>query len=568
MTSLRDAKIKTRVLIGFGVLLALLVILTGIGMQKVSLIEHSLTQINEVNGVKQRYAINFRGSVHDRAIALRDVVLVDDPKIMDQIVGDIRKLEAAYAESAKKLDAMFAAGTDILPEERQILTSIKEIEAKTLPGIEKVIELHRAGKTPEARELLLSTVRLDLVEWLARINRFIDKQERDNTIIGDATRSQARGFSQLMLIVCGFCLLVGGGFGWWTVGSILPLRRLTDSMLRLAEGDLSTEIPESRSQNEVGDITSAVQVFKRNALEARNLRDEQTAAEARAKQARQAEMAALAQRFEDDVKAVVTAVGTSSAHIRESAEMLKTTAGNTGERVDTVESSATQATENVQSVASAAGQLANSIQEIARQIEDTAARTQRAAEQAAVTNEIVDGLSTKAERIGDVLGLISDIASQTNLLALNATIEAARAGEAGKGFAVVASEVKILASQTARATDDIAQHINEIQSATGEAVRAIKEIATTVGQVNQISSAIAAAVEEQNAATNEIARSARDASRGVETVTMAVVDVREGTNQTDAESRQLLTASAELSGHAEALKTQVDRFLTSVRSGT
>ncbi|AUN29996.1 methyl-accepting chemotaxis protein [Niveispirillum cyanobacteriorum] len=565
MRMLRDAKIKTRVLIGFGVLLVLLVVLTGIGVQKVSLINDSLTQINEVNSVKQRYAINFRGSVHDRAIALRDVVLVDPSKI-DLVVADIRKLEAAYATSAKAMDEMFAARKDILPEERQILASIKEIEAKTLPGINKVIELRKAGKDADAQELLLSTVRLDLSEWLLRINRFIDKQEKDNGLIGDATRAQARGFSELMLLVCGVCLVLGGGMAWWVVGSLAPLRRLTDAMLRLADGKLDTDIPDNEAANEVGDITGAVQVFKTNAIEADRLRREQAAAEARAEQARKAEMQALAQRFEDEVSAVVAAVGTSSDHIKQSAELLLTTAGNAEERVDTVESSSAQATDNVQAVATAAGQLAASIQEIARQIEDSADRTRRAAEQASHTNSLVDGLSAKADRIGEVLGLISDIASQTNLLALNATIEAARAGEAGKGFAVVASEVKSLASQTARATDDIAQRIAEIQAATGEAVKAIKEIGATVEQVNQISTSIASAVEEQNAATTEIARSARHASNGVETVTMAVVDVREGTAQTGAESKALLTASAELTDHAGALKAQVDRFLASVRA--
>ncbi len=567
MRSLRDAKIKTRVLIGFGVLLVLLVVLTGVGVQKVSLIDRSLTQINDVNSVKQRHAINFRGSVHDRAIALRDVVLVDPTKI-DLVVADIRKLESAYAVSAKAMDEMFAARQDILPEERQMLNAIKEIEAKTLPGINKVIDLRKEGKDAEAQELLLSTVRLDLGEWLVRINRFIDKQERDNGLIGDETRAQARDFSELMLVVCAICLVLGVGIAWWTVGSLAPLRRLTDAMLRLANGDLSTEIPAKEAANEVGEITSAVQVFKHNAIEADRLRREQAAAEERSKQARQAEMQALARRFEDQVSAVVSAVSASSTQVRQSAELLLTTAESAEERVDTVESSSIQATDNVQAVATAAGQLASSIQEIARQIEESADRTRRAAEQAAHTNSIVDGLSAKANRIGEVLGLISDIASQTNLLALNATIEAARAGEAGKGFAVVASEVKSLASQTARATDDIAQRITEIQSATGEAVKAIKEIGTTVGQVNRIATAIASAVEEQNAATTEIARSARQASDGVETVTMAVVDVREGTARTGAESKQLLMASAELTEHAGSLRNQVDHFLASVRTGT
>jgi len=566
MNILRDAKIKTRVLVGFGVLLALLVVLTGVGVQKVGLIDKSLTQINEVNGVKQRYAINFRGSVHDRAIALRDVVLVSSAAEIDQAVASIQRLEADYARSAKLMDEMFSVRTDTTPEERQILASIKQIEAKTMPGIVQVIALRKEGKEAEAKALLLTTVGPDLSEWLVRINKFIDKQEADNNAIGADTRGEASGFSNLMLSICAACIIIGAGMGWWTIQSILPLRHLTDAMLRLAGGDLKTNIPAYNARNEVGDITGAVQVFKANAVDAERLRNEQAVAEQRAAEARKAEMQALARRFEEEIGAVVSAVGASSGHIKQSAEIMLSTASNAEDRVNTVEASASQATENVQAVATAAGQLASSIQEIARQIEESSDRTRRASEQAVLTNEIVDGLSTKADRIGDVLGLISDIASQTNLLALNATIEAARAGEAGKGFAVVASEVKSLASQTARATDDIAQRIAEIQAATGEAVKAIKEIGATVEQVNQISFSIASAVEEQNAATTEIARSARHASNGVETVTMAVTDVREGTAQTGAESKALLTASAELTDHASALKAQVDRFLASVRA--
>lgn len=568
MLFLSNAKIKTRVLIGFGVLLSLLVLLTGVGVQKVRLIDESLTRINDVNGVKQRYAINFRGSVHDRAIALRDVVLVSEVTELDAAIADIRKLEAFYTEAAKGMDAIFATRADILPEERAILAEIKKVEARTNPLVEKVVELRRSGANADAHKILLGEARGNFTQWLAQINRFIDFQERDSGIIGAATRAEAENFSTLMLIICGFCLLIGAAFAFWTIQSILPLRRLTDSMMRLANGDLTTDIPDNNSQNEVGEITGAVQVFKRNAIEASRLRDEQAAAEERSKQARILEMQALAQRFEGDVQAVVDAVGRSSEQIKQSAEMLKRTAANTEKRVDTVEMSAGDATDSVQAVAAAADELSTSIQEISKQISVSSTKTRQASEQAAVTNGIVDGLSMKAERIGDVLGLISNIAAQTNLLALNATIEAARAGEAGKGFAVVASEVKSLANQTARATEDIAQRIAEIQAATGDAVHAIKEIAGTVAEVNHIAGSIAAAVEEQNSATSEIARSAQHASQSVTTVSAAVTDVRNGTSQTGDASQHLLSASSELSGHADALRAQVDRFLASVRTGT
>ncbi|MDG5495234.1 methyl-accepting chemotaxis protein [Niveispirillum sp. BGYR6] len=566
MRSIKDAKIKTRVLVGFATVLALMTLLTGIGMQKVALIDEGLTQINEVNGVKQRYAINFRGSVHDRAIALRDVVLVK-PDLLDTVVADIRRLEGFYTEAARNMDTLFAQDPDdIRPEERTILARIKQIEAETLPLINKVISLRQAGDTAAAQELILADIRPRMNDWLKTINQFIDFQEKESGLIGAETRGQASGFSTLMLIVAGICLLIGGAFAWWTVQSILPLRALTDSMLRLANGDLKTQIPVATAQNEVGEITGAVEVFKRNAIEADRLRRERAENEEQARKARKAEMEALAQRFENDVQAVVTAVGSSATQIGQAADALRSNAIANQKRIDVTQQSTSLANEEVESVATAAEQLAASIREISRQISDSGTRTRRAAEQAVLTNGIVDGLAEKAQRIGEVLDLIAEIASQTNLLALNATIEAARAGEAGKGFAVVASEVKNLAGQTERATGDIAQRIAEIRTATEQAVTAIKEISLTVAEVDQIGGSIAAAVEQQNAATAEIARSAQNAAEGMTTVSETVADVRQGAVQAGEAAAQLTGASGQLSERAGALATQVDRFLASVRS--
>jgi methyl-accepting chemotaxis protein len=568
MQSIKDAKIKTRVLIGFATVLGLMILLTGIGMQKVALIDDGLTQINEVNGVKQRYAINFRGSVHDRAIALRDVVLVK-PDLLELVVADIRRLETFYAEATRGMDAVLAdKNVETGPEERAILSRIKQIETETLPLINKVIALRQAGDVAAAQELILSDIRPRMTEWLKTINQFIDLQEKDSAAIATDTRGQASGFSNLMLLVSGICLLIGGAFAWWTVQSILPLRPLTDAMLRLADGDLKTEIPDADARNEVGDITGAVQVFKRNAIEADRLRREQAENEERTRQARRDEREALAQRFENDVQAVVAAVSSSATQIRQAAESLRANASSNEKRIDVMEQSTALANDGVDAVATAAEQLSASIQEITRQISESSSRTRRAAEQAVLTNGIVDGLAEKAQRIGEVLDLIADIAAQTNLLALNATIEAARAGEAGKGFAVVASEVKSLASQTERATGDIAQRIAEIRTATEQAVTAIKEISRTVAEVDQIGGSIAAAVEEQNAATAEIARSAQHAAEGMSTVSETVTDVRQGAVQAGVAATQLTGASGQLSERAGALATQVDHFLTSVRSGT
>ncbi len=561
----RHATIRTRLFLGFGVVLILLMSLTVIGVREVRKIDADLTRINEVNSVKQRYAINFRGSVHDRAIALRDVVLATDPTTLSAALADIDRLAAFYEQSAKPLDAMFAGMADIEPEERSLLAGIKEIEAKSLPALKAVVAARKANDMAGAQKALMQDARPAFTEWLKRINAFIDLQEHKNQQIAARTREVASGFQTLMLSLCGAALLLAAGFGLWTVAALRPLRRLTDAMLTLARGDLTVAVPTSESRDEIGQITGAVEVFKANAVEADAFRRRQAETEHAAEERKRAEMAALADRFESQVKGVVDSVSTSSTEVRTLAQSLATTADHTETQATTVAAASEQASVNVQTVAAAAEELAASIAEIGRQIGESSRKARHAADQADGTNRIVDGLSAKANQIGDVVNLISSIAGQTNLLALNATIEAARAGEAGKGFAVVASEVKSLANQTAKATGDISQQIQEIQTATADAVQAIQSIAATIGEVNDIVGTIAQAVDGQNAATMEIARNVQQAAAGTNEVSSSIGGVLQAASETGSGASRLLSSSGELSKQAELLRSQVDRFLGSVR---
>ena len=220
----------------------------------------------------------------------------------------------------------------------------------------------------------------------------------------------------------------------------------------------------------------------------------------------------------------------------------------------------------MQTVAAAAEELTSSIYEITRQVAQSAAITQKAVGDTRRTDTLVRALAEGAQRIGQVVDMISNIAGQTNLLALNATIEAARAGEAGKGFAVVASEVKSLATQTARATDEIGAQIRQIQSATTEAVEAIKAISATIEEVSTIATTIASAVEEQGAATLEISRNIQQTAASTQAVANTIAGVSQAANDTGAAANQVLGAAGGLSQQAEQLNAEMSTFLAGVRA--
>ncbi|MBY0335089.1 MAG: HAMP domain-containing protein [Acetobacteraceae bacterium] len=276
--------------------------------------------------------------------------------------------------------------------------------------------------------------------------------------------------------------------------------------------------------------------------------------------------ARLADRFEQEVGGVVEAVASAASQMQASAEALTAAASLSGTEAEAVAEASGRAGADVQAVAASAEELAASVAEITRQVADGASVARAAADEARATDGTVQGLAQAAQKIGDVVRLISDIAGQTNLLALNATIEAARAGEAGKGFAVVASEVKSLASQTAKATEEIASQIGSIQGTTAEAVRALQSIGGTIERMNEVTAAIATAVEEQGAATREIARSAALVAEGTGNVARRIEDVRAAAGDTGRAASELLGAAGGLSSQATELREKSTDFLRQVRT--
>jgi methyl-accepting chemotaxis protein len=345
-----------------------------------------------------------------------------------------------------------------------------------------------------------------------------------------------------------------------------PIHALEAAMRAIADGNHGIAVPGAGRSDEIGSMAGAVEVFKTSLIETEQLRAAQDQQRERAQHERRDTMNALAARFESGVGGVVSAVSSAATELRHTAQSMAETAEESNQQTAAVAAASEEATQSAQAVAAAVEELNASINEIAQQVNESARVASDAVSQANVTNSEVQTLAEAAQKIGDVVKLISEIAAQTNLLALNATIEAARAGEAGRGFAVVASEVKALATQTSKATDEISAQVTSIQNATRLSVDSIQNITSTIGRVSEIASTIAAAVEEQGAATLEIARNVAEAARGTGEVSENIAGVNDAARQTGVAASMVVDSAGELSRNGEDLKTQVETFLREVRA--
>lgn len=354
----------------------------------------------------------------------------------------------------------------------------------------------------------------------------------------------------------------------WYIGGVAakPLRQSTETMLKLAGGELRIDIPEAKGKDEFASITKALHTFKENGLRVEAMKADQIKREKEAEAEKKRALQELAAEFEASVGNIVQTVASASTQLQASAESLSSIAQQTSQQTNTVAAASEESSVSIQTVASSAEELTASINEISRQVSDSSRMTSDAVKQVTKTNETVKGLANSSAQIGDVVKLIRDIAEQTNLLALNATIEAARASEAGKGFAVVASEVKNLANQTAKATEEISNRITSMQEVTGTAVSAIQGIGEIVEKINGVSNSISAAVQQQSSATQEIAQSVQQVSQGTAEVSSSVVTVTKAAQESKAASDEVLGAAKELSVQSEKLREEVGAFLQRVRS--
>ncbi|HXP09848.1 MAG TPA: methyl-accepting chemotaxis protein [Acidobacteriaceae bacterium] len=354
---------------------------------------------------------------------------------------------------------------------------------------------------------------------------------------------------------------------WATIRSIVrPLRGLQHTMDRLAGGEIAVVVPVVSSKDEIGAMAAILTVFKDNMSEVQKLRNEQEQMKVDAERDRKATLSRLADDFEVRLGSLVSTLSGASVELESTAQTMTATAERAMSQTHLVAVASGETSSGVQTVAAAAEELAVSIGEITRQVTESARMTSETAQEAQRTNEIVQTLASGAQRIGDVVGLITGIAGQTNLLALNATIEAARAGDAGKGFAVVASEVKNLASQTAKATEEVGRQITQIQTATHQVVVAIEGIVSRVDRANEISTSIASAVEQQGAATSEIARNVQQTAASTQEVTSTIAGVSQAAVNTGAAADHVLSAASGLSKQAEQIAAEVNSFVRGVRA--
>jgi methyl-accepting chemotaxis protein len=447
---------------------------------------------------------------------------------LEALLGETQAEEslAALRTAAGDYEAAFGESIDAMANQTQSAVAMEESASVVLNATASGIELFGASREADG----------DLARAL---------------LIG--------GTLAAVLLAIGIAILLARSL-------VRPIGSMTSAMQSLANNDLSVAVPGLERKDEIADMARAVQVFKENAERVNTLEAEEEQRKQQAEQEKRRAMAELADHFEGSVGGVVRQLISFAQDVRTRAENMEIASNDAGERATACAGSSEQSSANVQAVSAAAEELAATVHEIGRQVGQAASMAKQASDETGRGDAQVKALAETAARIGDVITLIQDIAAQTNLLALNATIEAARAGEAGKGFAVVANEVKSLASQTAKATDEIRAQIEQVQSASEEVVQAIGGIGAAVNQLDELNAAVASAVEEQGATTQEIARNTQEAAQGTQHVTDAIAEVSNATVKTGQDAGEVLQMCGTLSQSVETLEREVESFLTRVRS--
>ena len=469
------------------------------------------------------------------------------------------------ADAAWKALELIASGMQLPPAIASAIAATKTsyFEPQYLALRERVLGALQAGEKPELTANQWTPLTVGRLAAAVGVAEAALDAAREHTVVQHSTA--LRSLIIHLVLLAGAIALTVGALLMVTRRVITPLHNMRDAMLKVAAGELSVDTGYAQRADEIGALAGALETFKQQAMDKHRIEAQERERNAGAV-ARQQAIDSHVGEFESMVRQSLAQLGDASGKMRTTSTGLSTVSRQTNARVQVAEKASGEASTSVDSVAAASQQLSASINDISQQAAHAAGIASRAVSQASDTDGTVQGLAKSAGRIGEVVGLINTIAAQTNLLALNATIEAARAGEAGRGFAVVASEVKSLASQTAKATEEISEQIADIQKVAGEAIDAIKNIGGIIGEVNEVATAIAAAVQQQGAATQEITRSTQHAAQGTKNVSDNINGVKADADAAAAAAEDVRRASETLETQSQQLGSQVSDFLGKIRA--
>ncbi|WDL73812.1 methyl-accepting chemotaxis protein [Helicobacter winghamensis] len=542
----KNLSLKSQLFVGFGFVLAFILIIAIVGYNKIKFVEQTVSAISDINAVKQRYAINFRGSVHDRAIAIRDIVLLDDIEEIEKTLKLIQNLEEFYKDSAIKMDEIFRNPTMVDAKDKEVLEQIKKVESKTMPLILEILTKKAQGDLVEANALLINQARNAFTEWLGIINVFIDHQEAKNQALTNTARGEIEAYLNITLWLSIIAVIAAIIMTLYITRLIISSlggepKEAVKAVLSIANGNLNTPIKTNFKESMLASVAQMQEKLRAIVIEVMKFSDELNA--------RANEVAKVSEESK-----------TSSYHQAQSSEE---SVGHIKEIVETVN--------GVSNIAKQTEENSGYTTELSTKgreaMQITIAEIEKITQTVTLSAEHIRMLEKHSQDISGSADLIKEITDQTNLLALNAAIEAARAGEAGRGFAVVSDEIRKLAERTGVATSEISRMIEVIQSETQIAVEAVQNAVPQVEKGMELANEASNILDQINTqATDslnkakEVAQAADEQVKNMENLALEFDVITKDAKVTAESMINNTTAAKSLKELANILKQHINFF--------